>query len=70
MTEKNIQTIRPEDGREYISYQFQTLKDSLRTFDYIGMAEIVEAAHHVFMQEQIPTHSVPDTILLENENLK
>ena len=65
MTNQKVHAIRPEDGREYISYQFQTLKDSLRTFEYDGMAEIVEAAHHVFMKQPFPAHEGPDTILLE-----
>ena len=70
MPNQKIHAIRPEDSREYISYQFQTLKDSLRTFDYVGMAEIVEAAHHVFMKQPPPVHDGPDTILLECGKLK
>ena len=70
MSDRHMHVIRPEDSREYISYQFKTLKDALQTFDYVGMAEIVEAAHHVFMQEQSPVHNVPDTILLERDSWK
>jgi hypothetical protein len=70
MSNKKTQIIRPEDGKEYISYQFETLKDSLRNFDYIGMAEIVEAAHHVFMDSSIPQHQTADTILLDFDKLK
>ena len=70
MSNEKAKIIRPEDGKEYISYQFETLKDSLRTFDYVGMAEIVEAAHHVFMDSAIPQHQVVDTILLECDKLK
>ena len=70
MSNKKVQVIRPEDGKEYISYQFQELKDSLRTFDYVGMAEIVEAAYHVFMDSSVPQHQVVDTILLDCDKLK
>jgi len=65
-----VQTIRPEDSREYISYQFKTLHDSLKAFDYMGMAKIVEAAHNVFLDSNIPDKHCPDPILLECQNLK
>lgn len=70
MVQKKVQTIRPEDGREYISYQFKTLQDSLKAFDYAGMAKIVEAAHNVFMDTDLPDKHSPDPILLECPNLK
>ncbi|MBP5343860.1 MAG: hypothetical protein J6Y85_02140 [Alphaproteobacteria bacterium] len=70
MSRAKVQTIRPEDSREYISYQFKTLQDSLKAFDYMGMAQIVEAAHHVFMDSDVPNKHLPDPILLECQNLK
>ena len=70
MVQKKVQTIRPEDSREYISYQFKALQDSLRLFDYVGMAKIVEAAHNVFMDTNLSNKHSPDPILLECQTLK
>ena len=70
MAKVKAQTIRPEDSKEYISYQFEMLKDSLKAFDYIGMAQIVDATHHVFMDSVAPDAHTPDPILLEHYTLK
>ena len=58
--------IRQADAKEYISFQFQGLTQTLEQFDYPSVAEVVRAAHAVF-QKSLPETSescMPDCVLL------
>jgi len=70
MSQIKAKIIRAEDSKEYLSYQFEKLKNNLLTFDYNGMAQIIDAAHHVFMEKIEPDPHAPDPILLDRSSLK
>ena len=69
---KKEHIIRPADAKEYISFQFQGLTQTLEQFDYPGVANVVRAAHGIF-QKSMPETSkscTPDCVLLNATKAK
>ena len=69
---KKEHIIRPTDAKEYISFQFDGLAETLERFDYQGVAKVVRATRAVFNQSAPDAHQsvTPDCVLLNLEKTR